>query len=139
MYDLMRRAEALTGYELNDYERLWRWSVARPEQFWSLIWDHFGVIGEPGAQVLEVGQKIDETRCFPSARLNFAENLLRDSENTEAVVFWAEDQVKIRLTRSELRHRVAQQLPSVQSLPRLHRISVFRAWLIALARPVPKF
>lgn len=31
-----------------DYESLWQWSVDAPAEFWTSIWDYFGVVGERG-------------------------------------------------------------------------------------------
>ena len=43
-----------------------------------------------------------ETRFFPDARLNFAENLLRQAGDGTAIVFRGEDKVERRLTWDEL-------------------------------------
>src|SRR5580698_7075496 len=37
------------GSGAHSYEALHRWSVAKPDQFWTSIWDFCGVIGERGA------------------------------------------------------------------------------------------
>jgi acetoacetyl-CoA synthetase len=37
-------------------------------------------------------------RWFPEARLNYAENLLKNRDDGEALVFWGEDKVKRRMT-----------------------------------------
>lgn len=47
-------------------------------------------------------------RWFPEARVNFAENLLRECRNREALVFWGEDKQERRLTRDELRQNVGR-------------------------------
>jgi acetoacetyl-CoA synthetase len=47
-------------------------------------------------------------KFFPDARLNFAENLLRKRDQTDAIVFWAEDKVKRRLSRAQLYDMVSQ-------------------------------
>ena len=87
---------------------LHRWSVTLPEQFWSAIWGFCGVIGESGERVLTDPDRMPGARWFPDARLNFAQNLLRESANEEALVFWGEDKLRRRLSRSELRQQVAQ-------------------------------
>jgi acetoacetyl-CoA synthetase len=42
-------------------------------------------------------------RFFPDGTLNYAENLLRAGGAPDALVCWAEDQIKLRVTRDELR------------------------------------
>ncbi|MCP5449018.1 MAG: acetoacetate--CoA ligase [Gammaproteobacteria bacterium] len=101
-------ARQVSGRALASYADLHAWSIDAPEQFWSAIWDFCGVRGERGEQVLIDPQRMPGAHWFPDARLNFAENLLRDCGNPEALVFWGEDRVKRRLSRLELRRQVAQ-------------------------------
>jgi len=101
-------ARQVSGRVLASYADLHAWSIDAPEQFWSAIWDFCGVRGERGEQVLIDPQRMPGAHWFPDARLNFAENLLRDCGNPEALVFWGEDRVKRRLSRVELRRQVAQ-------------------------------
>ncbi len=91
------------------YPELWQWSVDRPEEFWSKVWDFCGVIGDKGATVLADGGRMPGARWFPEARLNYAENLLR-RHGGEALVFWGEDKVKRRLSRAQLYDDVSRCL-----------------------------
>jgi acetoacetyl-CoA synthetase len=102
------RARAASGLPLADYAALHAWSIASPVEFWRQVWDFGGVIGEQGARGLIDGDRMPGASWFPDARLNFAENLLRDGGNAEALVFWGEDKVKRRMTRTELRTEVAR-------------------------------
>ena len=89
-------------------DELHRWSVRSPEQFWSAVWGFCGVIGERGERVLLDPERMPGARWFPDARLNFAQNLLRDCGNDDALVFRGEDKSERRLSRQELRQQVAQ-------------------------------
>ena len=102
------RAAELAGRTFADYAELHAWSVASKEDFWSLVWDFCGVIGERGERALLPGKRMQDARWFPNAKLNFAENLLRDSGNAAALVFRGEDKVERRLGRDELRLEVAR-------------------------------
>ena len=101
-------ARPISGRALASYADLHAWSIDAPEQFWPAVWDFCGVRGERGERVLIDPQQMPGAHWFPDARLNFAENLLRDCGNPEALVFWGEDRVKRRLSRLELRRQVAQ-------------------------------
>ncbi|EKF40897.1 acetoacetyl-CoA synthetase [Nitratireductor indicus C115] len=101
-------AEKTAGRPLPDYEALHAWSVDDREGFWSLIWDHCGVIGDKGARVLVDGERMPGASFFPDARLNFAENLLRRSGSAEAMVFRGEDKVERRLSWDELSEMVSR-------------------------------
>lgn len=101
MAALMQRA----GF--GDYASLYRWSVEEPEAFWRLLWDFCGVIGESGGTVLEGRERMPGARWFPEARLNFAENLLRVRDHSDALVFWGEDGSVRRFSHAELYREVA--------------------------------
>lgn len=74
--DFRRWAGERTSRRLDDFDRLHRWSIEHPAEFWSAVWDHAGVIGDKGGREFVEGGSMPEARFFPDARLNFAENLL---------------------------------------------------------------
>jgi acetoacetyl-CoA synthetase len=95
------------------YEELHAWSIARPEEFWNLVWDFCAVQGSRAGPALVDGDRMPGAQWFPQARLNFAQNLLRRRDEGEAIVFWGEDRVKRRLTHRnlyDLVSRIAQAL-----------------------------
>ena len=100
-------ARAVSGAALVSYTDLHAWSITAPEQFWPAVWEFCGVVGERGERILIDPQQMPGARWFPDARFNFAQNLLRDCANPEALVFWGEDKVKRTMTRAELREQVA--------------------------------
>jgi acetoacetyl-CoA synthetase len=108
MHRFAREAERVSGRTLDDYASLWQWSIDQREQFWSLVWSFCGVIGERGERVLVDPDRMPGARWFPDARINLAENLLRDDidPSSDAVVFWGEDKVRRRVSRMELRRQV---------------------------------
>ncbi len=55
-------------------------------------------IGDKGERLVADDGKMPGARFFPDATLNFAENLLRRSDDGEAIVFRGEDKVATRLT-----------------------------------------
>ncbi|HXZ91273.1 MAG TPA: acetoacetate--CoA ligase [Burkholderiales bacterium] len=101
--DFTRRAGGFA-----DYAALHRWSVDKCEDFWSLLWDFCGVQGTKGARVLVDGDRMPGAQWFPEARLNFAQNLLRAPDDSDAIVFWGEDKLKRRLTRRALHALVSR-------------------------------
>ena len=63
---------------LDDYDDLYRWSVAESPSFWRALWDFAEVLGDgPGDTTLVDGDRMPGACWFPEARINFAENLLR--------------------------------------------------------------
>ena len=103
----MARFAAAHGHA--DYPSLHRWSVDDPEAFWAAVWDDLGVIGERGSRVIDHGAELFETRFFPDARLNVAENLLAHRGPEPALVFHSEDDSIVRvLSRDDLRLMVGR-------------------------------
>jgi acetoacetyl-CoA synthetase len=91
-----------SGQTSFDYDGLHRWSIDQPAAFWESIWEFCGVIGEPGDTVFEPGADMRTAGFFPDATLNFAENLLRRSDQGEAIVALGEDGRCRRVTWQEL-------------------------------------
>jgi len=113
----MRELDPALTPDATGYEAVWQWSIDDPDAFWRAVWKFTDVIGDPGRQVLERGTRgMRFAKWFPEAHLNFAENLLRHSDNAEALVFWGEDRVKRRVSRAELRLEVARFAAALRAL-----------------------
>jgi len=108
MTAFMAFAGERVGRSFQGYDDLHGWSVADLEGFWSAVWDFCGVIGDKGERVLVDGDRMPGAAFFPDARLNYAENLLRRSDDGDAIVFWGEDKVRRRLSWRELNDLVSK-------------------------------
>jgi acetoacetyl-CoA synthetase len=91
------------GLAFNTYPEFYHWTVDQPEQFWQSLWQYAAVKARArGQRVLVHGERMPGARWFPDARLNFAENLLRRRDRADAMVFWGEDKVELRLSHAQL-------------------------------------
>ena len=108
-------ASERSGRDLTGYDDLHAWSIAEPDAFWSLVWDHFGVVGTRGEVAAEPAV-LPEARFFPGASLNIVDTYLRpvperDAHGLPIVVQTAEvgDGIGVvaTLSREELVERVA--------------------------------
>ena len=95
------------GLTFNTYPEFYRWSCDSSEAFWSALWDWSGVRGSKGERILVDGHKMPGATWFPEARLNFAENLLRRRDRTDALVFWDETGFRRRLSYAQLHEQVS--------------------------------
>ena len=115
MMAFMRTVES--KYQQNfggDYEQFHAWSVQQKEQFWSLLWDEFAVIGKKGERVLIDGEKMPGASWFPDAELNFAENLLRYRDAQAALVFTNEHGARTEISYTELYQATAELAAKLQ-------------------------
>lgn len=95
------------------------WSCGSPHAFWGELWDYFEIIADdrgppraldrgPRWEVLRRGSVMtppgpDGPEWFPQARFNFAENLLRRSDNAPAIIARDEHGRRRELSFAELR------------------------------------
>jgi len=91
-----------------DFAELHRWSIEHSEDFWNRLWDFASVRGSKGARTLVDGDRMPGAKWFPDGRLNFAENLLRDRDGSDAIVFWGEDRIRRKLSRNDLHDLVSR-------------------------------
>lgn len=108
MYRFMTWCSTRVGRDFSDYDAFHQWSVDDRAAFWSAVWDYCGVKGEKGERLLENGDVMLDARFFPDARLNFAENLLSESGDDDAMIFRGEDQAEDRWSWDRLRHAVSR-------------------------------
>jgi acetoacetyl-CoA synthetase len=104
----MRAVERRWGVAIPDYPALYDFSLARTDAFWTSMWEFGGVIGTMGERVVEHPERMPGARFFPDARLNFAENLLRRTDDGPAIVFNGEQRVRQTLSAAELRTAVGR-------------------------------
>ncbi|MDP6978239.1 MAG: acetoacetate--CoA ligase [Myxococcota bacterium] len=84
-----------------------RWSVECSDDFWRAIWQFGEVIGDGPGSTVRKGDDIRACRWFPEARLNFAENLLRRSDDATAIIAIDEAGRRRELRFDALRAQVA--------------------------------
>lgn len=114
-----RQVNAQNNESLEKYSDLHRWSVENPDLFWSKIWDFCAVIGAKGERVFEQKESMLDSVFFPDARLNFAENILTNSnvsDADDALVFNGEDRVEQRVTWKQLKESVSQMVQVLEGL-----------------------
>lgn len=95
---------------LDTFQNLYAWSIENSESFWEELWYFSDVIGDKGSEILENKNLMPGAVWFSDSNVNFAENLLNEkyrNQNTEAIVFWGEDQQKRNLNFSDLKRQVA--------------------------------
>jgi acetoacetyl-CoA synthetase len=100
-----------------DYQSLYQWSIKQPVCFWQSIWSFCDVIAEKqGEVVLEGADRMPGAEWFPQARLNYAENLLRQRNDCAAIIFRGEDKIRREISWAVLYDRVARLSRAMREL-----------------------
>jgi len=106
---LIEQVEEDWNVNIGDHKGLYEYSITEMERFWQSMVDFAGLTAETwGKTVLANHDQMPGAVWFPDARLNYAENLLRSREDTDAIVFWGEDQVRTRFSHKELYDAVSR-------------------------------
>ena len=96
------------GAHVSDYRSLYDFSITQPLEFWRAVWDFCGIIGHRGERIAIGMERMPGAQFFPDARLNFAENVLRQRGSGDALVFNGENQRHRILSHDELRAEVGR-------------------------------
>ena len=104
-----------------DYRRLWTWSVSEISEFWESLVDYFGVVGSGFESPALADEQMPGAAWYPSASLNFAENVLQpaiDSSRSghDAIINITEQDEIERLSWRDLHERVAACAARLRSL-----------------------
>jgi acetoacetyl-CoA synthetase len=103
-----RRVAEEYGVAVDDYPSLWAWSVEHPEDFWSAVWRFFDVAAAAGPRQILSQEPMPAARWFTGARLNYAENALRNgADHGAAIIAITEDGTVSTITWGQLRAEVA--------------------------------
>jgi acetoacetyl-CoA synthetase len=111
----LARFTAQHGFDPTDYASLHAWSVAEPEAFYSSLWDFTGVIGEKGTVAVLPHTDLARVRFFPEAKLNYAENLLREPDDRLALIAHRDDGTRRTLTRRVLHDMVSRCVQALRA------------------------
>lgn len=104
------------GAGLNDYRSLHKWSIENLNDFWLTAWDECNIIGERGNVGFRKADYFPDSKFFPEARLNVAENILSFGSDDEiAIIAVDESGLERSLTYGEFRSQVAAAAAALRS------------------------
>jgi acetoacetyl-CoA synthetase len=105
------------GLRLRSYFDLYQWSIDRIPDFWAAVWQFMPVIASKQYDaVVDDLDRLPGAKWFPGARLNFAENLLRNRDERTAFIFRGETRKSARMTYHELYQQVGQLAKSLREM-----------------------
>ena len=106
--------EENTGKHFKSYDELHHFSISNPE-FWRFIIEFCKVEGEWNGPIYE-GENIFSAQWFPQSKLNFAENMLKNRSDDEALIFRCEDRISKTLSFAELYNQVSKTAQHLKEL-----------------------
>ena len=107
MARFIRHVEKHYSPDVIDYPALYNFSIGQPGRFWEAVWEFCAIRSSRGWDaVVDDPQKMPGARWFEGARLNFAQNLLRQADERPALTFDSEAGHRMQLSRAELADKV---------------------------------
>ena len=92
----------------SNFSNLWKWSVKKPEIFWSEVWDFTKIKGLKGKIVIKKNKIFFKNQFFPDSKLNYTDNLLVKKNNEVALKFLSENNIEKELTWNKLYENVCK-------------------------------
>jgi acetoacetyl-CoA synthetase len=103
--------------DFHSYNQLYDWSINKIPDFWASVWDFVGIKASKGYDlVVDDANKMPGAKWFIGARLNFAENLLRNRDDHPAFIFKGENQKSANMSYRELYDSVACLAKSLREI-----------------------
>ncbi len=117
MVRFMKEVNTRYNLSLSSYQELWQWSVDNIPEFWRLFWEFAHIIhSKPYGQVVDDPARMPGANWFAGAELNFAENMLRYSDDQNALIFQGEGQPLKSYTYGELYDEVSRMVQALKAV-----------------------
>ncbi len=113
LFAFAAKTAPLHGLAADDYAGLLRWSIDAPDEFYDALWDELAIIGTRGEAAFKAGATIRDAEFYPGARLNYAENLLRDADERLAIIAYRDDGTRREISRRKLYDEVSRMVQAL--------------------------
>ena len=114
MYEFQQLIKKKYSLKSDSYAELHTWSVTNPALFWEEVWKFCGIMSSKPYKKVMGKPKMPGTTWFHGAQLNFAENLLRFSDEKTALTYHREDGETHTLSYRALNNAVAKLQPALK-------------------------
>ena len=114
LYEFQQLIKKKYSLKSDSYAELHTWSVTNPALFWEEVWKFCGIISSKPYKKVMGTPHMPGTKWFHGAQLNFAENLLRFSDEKAALIYHQEDGETLSLSYRALNNAVAKFQPALK-------------------------
>ena len=105
------------GFKSNkNFKEIWKWSVTKPEVFWSKFWDYSKIIGDKGKEIIKKDKVFNKTKFFYDSKINYSENILKKKTDDIAISFLSECGFEESITWKDLYKKVCKFSSYLKSL-----------------------
>jgi len=117
VFDFIKKVEVDWNITLSNTDALWEFSIQEMEKFWKSLVSYADLKGQTWeGPIIVNANKLPGAKWFPNAKFNIAENMLRKQDNKDAIVFWGEDKVKVRMSFKALYDQVSIMVQVLKNL-----------------------
>ena len=91
-----------------NFDKIWKWSIDNPENFWKSVWKFTKVKGILGKISLKKSKIFFKNKFFADSQINYAQNILIKKNKKPAILFKSENGYKTSLNWKNLNIQVAK-------------------------------
>jgi len=88
------------------YSEIHKWSVENKEKFWSEVWDFTKIKGDKQGKILKNPDDFINSIFFENFKLNFTENCLNKNDDSDAIIYYSEQNFKRKFSWKKLRESI---------------------------------
>ncbi len=88
------------------YDELHNWSIKHKDKFWKEVWKFTKIIGNLKGITYSNNNDFIKTKFFEESELNFAENCLLKNDESDAIIFYSENNSRRAISWKKLREDV---------------------------------
>jgi acetoacetyl-CoA synthase len=93
---------------VENYTKIWNWSVENNEEFWESIWNFFGIISHKSYSKIIEPKSMPGARWFIDSKLNYAEHVFNQARwGEDAIIYVREDGFRRNISWEKLAKEVS--------------------------------
>ena len=89
----------------NNYQNMHQWSIKNKENFWNNVWEFTKIIGKKKGKILTNPKNFIKSKFFDKSEINFTENCLLKNDDSDAIIYYSEQNHKRRISWKELKKK----------------------------------
>ena len=91
------------NHTFKTYHDLHKWSIENKSQFWKQIWKFTKIKGELKGYIYKSNKNFIKSKFFTDSKLNYTQNCLSKNDDTEAIIFYSENNIRKSISWKNLR------------------------------------